>query len=173
MAKLTSNDIENLLADFNTGKFSQRDLSKKYNVSLGKINQLVKGLEPKNEHIVEATKTVLKAKEELTNAEMNSIMNIAEQELRNKEIIMKATLKNITSMIKKINDGSSIAEHKIAQDAIDKASITLNVNPRHANSQININNENNQATQNVASLTIEQAKEEAERLGVPLSALIN
>ena len=33
-------------------------------------------------------------------------------------------------------------------DAIDKASITLGVNQRHSNSQININNENNQATQN-------------------------
>ena len=37
---------------------------------------------------------------------------------------------------------------KNLQDTVDKASITNNTNQRHANSQININNENKNAVQN-------------------------
>ena len=53
---------------------------------------------------------------------------------------------------KVITEKKTVNETKLSEtaieDAIDKASITLGVNQRHSNSQININNENNQATQN-------------------------
>ena len=56
-------------------------------------------------------------------------------------------------------------------DSIDKASITLGVNQRHANSQVNISN-TNAVQNNNTPLTLEDAKKQAELLGVPLSALI-
>jgi predicted DNA-binding protein YlxM (UPF0122 family) len=63
-------------------------------------------------------------------------------------------------------------EIKEAAEANDKLSVTLGVNQRHANNQVNI--QNNQVTQNsTVELTVEEAEKEALRLGVPLSALIN
>jgi len=56
-------------------------------------------------------------------------------------------------------------------DGIDKASITLGVNQRHANSQVVVNNQNNLQQKTSIELTEEQAKKKALDLGVPLSAL--
>ena len=58
---------------------------------------------------------------------------------------------------------------KNALDGYDRAAITLELAPRHSSQNINIQNTN--ATQNISELTIEEAKREAELLGVPLSAL--
>lgn len=58
---------------------------------------------------------------------------------------------------------------KNALDGYDRAAITLELAPRHSSQSINIQNTN--ATQNISELTIEEAKREAELLGVPLSAL--
>lgn len=140
MSRLTKNEELGLLADFHTGGYSQRELARKYHISLGKVNQLIKGLTPKNEHLMNATKSVIKASEELPEKEMNAIVNKAKQELNKEQIIYNATLKNLSLMIKKVNEGTSIVEHKVVQDTIDKASITLNVNQRHSNQQINLTN---------------------------------
>lgn len=137
---ISNKDKNLIIADFLTGKYSQRELSKKYDVSLGTINKLTKDLEQKNEHLVNAQVSILRAKQELDPLEMNAIMNTANQLSEYKDIIDKATLKNISHLAKKINEGSSIIEHKIAQDTFDKASITLNVNSRHAKSgDVNVN----------------------------------
>lgn len=66
-------------------------------------------------------------------------------------------LKTNTKM-EKINVGDGVQnfepvalgslDYKNAQDTIDKASITLGINQRHSNSQININNDNTNAIQN-------------------------
>ena len=57
-------------------------------------------------------------------------------------------------------------------DAIDKASITLGINQRHSNSQINVNTQNNIQQNNNVPLTLEEAEKEALDLGVPLEVLI-
>ena len=65
----------------------------------------------------------------------------------------------------------SASDYKNAQEALDKASITLGVNQRHSNSQINVNTQNNIQNNNTA-LTLEQAEKEALALGVPLEILV-
>ena len=59
MAKITNEIKERILADFHTGKFSQRELAKKYAVSNGTVANLLKGLTPENERLVEAQITLL------------------------------------------------------------------------------------------------------------------
>ena len=77
MAKITDETKEKILADFHTGKFSQRELAKKHNVSKTLIANLTSGLKPKNDHLVEAQISLLSAKQSLSEAEMTAIMTTA------------------------------------------------------------------------------------------------
>lgn len=156
MAKITSEIKEKILADFHTGKFSQRELAKKYNASKTTIANLTKGLSPKNDRLVEAQISLLSAQSSLTTTEMTAIMTAAKDEAYNRGLIFNATQKNlakITEMLDKntkyekvgVGDGVQNFEpvelnandYKALQDAIDKASLTLGVNQRAASTTIN------------------------------------
>lgn len=156
MAKITNEIKEKILADFHTGKFSQRELAKKYAVSNGTVANLLKGLTPENERLVEAQITLLSAQSQKTEIEMSSILSAAKDEAYNRGLIFNATQKNlakITQMLDKntkyekvgVGDGVQNFEpvelnandYKALQDAIDKASITLGVNQRTSSTTIN------------------------------------
>lgn len=191
MAKLTDDLKDKILSDFHIGK-SQNWLATNYNLSPATINKLCKGLTPKYKeklNTIVSIKSELSAESEYQTFTFDKEVN---EQLRLKQIVFNASEKLLvkaTQMIDKnqtvdkINVGTGVqqiepreldsSDLKNLADTIDKASITLGVNQRHSNSQININNENNQATQNVTTLTVEQAKAEAEKLGVPLSVLIS
>ena len=168
MAKLTPQDEINLVSDWKTGRYSQRDLASKYNCSKGKVSQLTEGIEKaKNDQVVKAQITILTAKSLLSDEEMTAIMTAAQNEVFNKGLITNATQLNLVrtmeyltknQKLEKINVGDGVQnfepvglgadDFKYCQDTIDKASITLGINPRHANSQINISNDNTNAIQN-------------------------
>lgn len=77
MAKLTPQDEINLVSDWKTGRYSQRDLASKYNCSKGKVSQLTEGIEKaKNDQVVKAQITILTAKALLSDEEMTAIMTI-------------------------------------------------------------------------------------------------
>nr|DAS58530.1 MAG TPA: L20 Mitochondrial ribosomal protein subunit L20 [Caudoviricetes sp.] len=156
MAKITNEIKEKILADFHTGKFSQRELAKKYNASKTTIANLTKGLSPKNDRLVEAQISLLSAQSSLTTTEMTAIMTAAKDEAYNRGLIFNATQKNlakITQMLDKntkyekvgVGDGVQNFEpvelnandYKALQDAIDKASLTLGVNQRTSSTTIN------------------------------------
>ena len=156
MAKITNEIKEKILADFHTGKFSQRELAKKYNASKTTIANLTKGLTPKNDRLVEAQISLLSAQSSLTTTEMTAIMTAAKDEAYNRGLIFNATQKNlakITQMLDKntkyekvgVGDGVQNVEpvelnandYKALQDAIDKASLTLGVNQRTSSTTIN------------------------------------
>ena len=156
MAKITEAIKEKILADFHTGKFSQRELAKKHSVSNGTVANLLKGLTPKNEHLVEAQITLLSAQTQNSEIEMSSILSTAKDEAYNRGLIFNATQKNLNRVIdmldkntklEKINVGEGVQnfepvelnanDYKALQDMIDKASLTLGVNQRGVTTQIN------------------------------------
>lgn len=147
-----------LVADYLTGRYSQRELAKKYKVSLGSVNNLTRDLNATNADLVTAQANLLIAKNELPIEQMNAIIETAYDEVYSKQLIHKAThlnLKRINETLEKntkmskINIGDGVQnlepttldmiDYKIAQEAIDKASLTLGVNQRHAKTEINAN----------------------------------
>ena len=82
MARLTEEDKKLILADYHTGNYSQRELAKKHNVSIGTVNKLTKEINPQNEHLVNAQTAILKAQSELPNEQMNAVMNTASDKAR-------------------------------------------------------------------------------------------
>lgn len=181
MAKqLSEHDKKLILADYHTGKYSQRKLANKYNVSVGTINNLTKEEIPQNEHLVEAQISILSAKAILPIEHLNSILNTAQEEIYNRGLITNATQLNLIrtnqylaknekveivklntytngrldgQTVELVNVGLGADDFKQCQDAIDKASITLGINQRHSNSQVNIQNTN--AIQNNIPIQIE------------------
>lgn len=160
MAKLSDYDKKLLLADYHTNKYSQRELAKKYNVSIGTVNNLTKEVTPQNEHLVNAQISILSAKSILPIEHLNAILNTAQEEVYNKGLVTNASQLNLVrtmeylSKNKKlekrgVGDGVQVFEEvglgaddfKQCQDTIDKASLTLKVNERFAPKQdINLTN---------------------------------
>ena len=156
MAKINQETKKLIIADYLTGKFSQRELSKKFNISLGTINNLTKHLTPENERLVEAQISILTAQQTLPSEQMNAVMNAAKDEAYNRGLIFNATQKNLNRVIdmldkntklEKINVGEGVQnfepvelnanDYKALQEMIDKASLTLGVNQRGVTTQIN------------------------------------
>jgi len=140
----------NLAKEYFEAGLSLSEITDKTGISKSQISKKAnsenwkKGNE-KKQLIIEAIK-VQEKKETLNETALNVHNEIVEEYLRSKDLIFKSTLKNISMMAKKLNDGSTIAEHKLAQDTIDKASLTLGVNQRHSNTQVSIENQNQQNT---------------------------
>ena len=173
MAKLTDHDKILLIADYHTNKYSQRELAKKYNTSLGTVNNITKEITPQNEHLVNAQVAIISAKAILPIEHLNAILNTAQEEVYNKSLITNATQLNLVrtmeylsnnKKLEKVGLGDGVQgfetvglgadDFKQCQDTIDKASITLGVNQRHASSAV-INNANVQQEVKTIQIVVE------------------
>lgn len=161
MPRVTDVLKEKILADYHTNKYSQRALAKKYAVSLGTISKLTKNVNPKNEHFVDAQTTILKGYDSLSDTEMNAIMNTSNDMARREGLVFGATEKALKKAYDLVDTADNGAEIKSIIEGIDRASLTLGVNRRHANSQVQINNTNAQQDNNV--LTIEDFYKDNEK----------
>ena len=193
MARLTDKQREDIKNALLLGD-SQYKVAQDFEVSSATVNKIFKTLDlevlEKTKGLVKeeiAIKTILSEQSESFSESFNDKVD---EQLRRRNLVFNASEKLLvkaTEMIKKgqtvdkINVGAGIqqiepreldsSDLKNLADTIDKASITLGVNQRHSNSQVNIQNTN--ATQvNNNPLTLDEAKKQAELLGVPLSALI-
>ena len=96
MAKLSDREEENLVSDWKTGRYSQRDLADKYNCSKGKVSQLTQGIEKaQNGHLVDCQISLLSANAYLSDSEMTAIMTTAQNEVFNKGLVTNATQLNL------------------------------------------------------------------------------
>ena len=169
MARLTDKQRDMIISDFNIG-VSQNQLALKYECSPATINKLCKGLEPKYKDKVN---TVVSIKSELSKEseyQSECFDKEVNDKIRRKGLVFNATEKLLkkasqmidkNSVVDKINVGDGVqnfeprelntSDFKNLIDTIDKASITLGINPRHANTNIKVDNNNLQQT----NLTIE------------------
>jgi hypothetical protein len=76
---------------------------------------------------------------------VNAIEQVVNEKTKHLQFINNLTLKNLSVMAKKVNEDTTIYEHKIVAETVDKSAITLGVADRHA-PKIELNNTN--ATQN-------------------------
>lgn len=164
MARLTDKQRDMIISDFNIG-VSQNQLALKYECSPATINKLCKGLEPKYKDKVN---TVVSIKSELSKEseyQSECFDKEVNDKLRREGLVFNATEKLLkkasqmidkNSVVDKINVGDGVqnfeprelntTDFKNLIDTIDKASITLGINPRHANTNIKVDNNNLQQT---------------------------
>ena len=145
-------------------EISKAQISKK-----SKIENWQKGNEKKQ--LIAQSIEVATKKETLNETALEVHNEIVSEQLRRQNLVFNASEKLLvkaTQMIDKnqtvdkVNVGAGVqqiepreldsSDLKNLADTIDKASITLGVNQRHSNSQVQINNSNNQQTNIVKTL---------------------
>ncbi len=174
MAKLTDRQKAYLIAKWNTGQYTKKDLAKTYKISDVMVGKIVGKEEPLHTDIVEASLLVEKAKKfDKSSTEVREINNAVEYRLKkefsddNKRVRVYDTsfeiLDTINGILKKgtieekINKGDGLQQFEPREinaddalkmaNAVDKISHTTNVNT--ANSQVQVNNANNQQNNNI------------------------
>jgi len=162
MAKLTERQKSNIVAKYKTGQYTKAELAKSYKVDEKTIRNITKDVEPENAHIVEAQLIIEREKKSgKSPAEVREIDNAVkyrlEQEFNddnNRVKVYDVTSKILDQVAKIMNNGTvqriekdfkdgatlrKVVDHpltprdlKESMEAVDKASVTLNVNQRHA-----------------------------------------
>lgn len=166
-----SQEVWNKAKEYFEAGLSLTEIVDRTNISKSQISKRAtkenwqKGNEKKQ--LISQAVEVAEQKETLNETALQVHNELVDEQLRRRNLVFNASEKLLvkaTKMIEKnqtvdkLNIGAGIqqiepreldsSDLKNLADTIDKASITLGVNQRHSNSQININNENNQATQN-------------------------
>ncbi len=172
MAKISDRQKSNIIAKWDTGEYTKTELAKQYKTSESNIRKIVGKEEPRNAHLVEASVMLenLKKCDKSAN-EIQAIDHAVQQRLKidfdkdNLKLkIYETQVKAIDKINKLLEDGKykkpikikngdfdvieqhdtdlTSNDYKNCIEAIDKASITLNVNDRHASSQVQVNNNN-------------------------------
>ncbi len=143
MARLTDKQREDIKNQLILGE-SQYSISRDYEVSSATVNKIFKTIR-EDEFLVKEVKEEIAIKTKLF-AQSESIVKAFDdkvnEQLRRQNLVFNASekaLKKLDSLIDMTEDAQDM---KHIVDSIDKASITLGVNQRHANSQVNISNTN-------------------------------
>lgn len=142
MAKITDDIKHKIVADWKAG-ISQNQLAKKYDVSPATINKLCKGIEQSNIELVNSQIAILTELKSKSEYEVNSIHSVVNEQLRRANLvygIQEKALAKAETMLDQIDTPSDL---KMIVEAVDKASITLRVNERHA-PKVEVNNTNAQ-----------------------------
>ena len=185
MAKLSDRQKKNILAKWHTGEYSKSDLAKLYKVDEKTIRNITDKQEPQNVDIVEAqtqlelfkkssrspieiaeiNKSVQSRLKAITDADKLKLDIYEAQSLavqRVKELL--TSNKKTVAMKLKNGEFDTVEKHEIELspqdlqtciDGIDKASITLKVNERHApRAEVKVTGGDDNSTTN--NLTVEQ-----------------
>ena len=152
MARLTDKQREDIRNQLILGE-SQYSIARDYQVSSATVNKIFKTI-TENEFLVKEVKGEIAIKSKLSSQSESLVKAFdtkVNDELRRQNLVFNASEKALVKLSSLIDDVDEAQDMKHIVDAIDKASITLGVNQRHSNSQVQINNSNNQQT-NIKSL---------------------
>lgn len=155
MARLTDKDRELILADYHTGHYTQRELSRKYEVSTATINKLTKGIEPKHTDKVNA---IVKATRELSaesEQEVNAVQKVIDIQVKRENLIFGNAEKLAGKLNAMADQIDAPMDMKILADANDRLAVTLKVAERHAPkamTAIQVNTEEREVKQGIGEL---------------------
>ena len=132
LARLSVEQWELLEADYHTGRYSKNQLAEKYNLTHTAVNKRLKDIAPKFQELVS---TQIAIKSELSSQsfkQVSAIETAVEEALKNKDLIYTAQQKALRKATDMIDEIDSASDLKCIIDGIDRASLTLKVNERHA-----------------------------------------
>lgn len=143
-----------LLADFHTGSYSQRELAKKYRISLGTVNTATKGVEKKTERLVQKKVEVIQESAELTPEELNAVEHSVQFKIQLLRDIEGFTSQAIGKAKELLTSSDSGSDFKAVIEGVDRLSVMTKLNDRHAKpTQVQQNTQNN----TVARVTFRRA----------------
>jgi hypothetical protein len=132
-AKPIDKDIADLIVrEWRTGRYSQNELAFEHKVSKGVINKLCKGIDRDAADIVTAGVVYHQGLNSQDDRMVTVIENVVSMEVRLRGKVERFVEKAIDKgmdMMDKIESGS---DYKAVIDGVDKATVTIGINERHA-----------------------------------------
>ena len=148
-------DKDKVIADWKTGKYTERTLAAKHNISTGLAHKLVVGVSKNIAELVSAQIEVKLAQGEIDQKlalmnehELSNFVSDVSEGYADAMFIRTHTHANVAMMMKKVDGTTSIMEHKLVQSTIKDARESLLGKEQP---QTIVNNQNNVATQLGAS----------------------
>ena len=180
---LSTRKKNTIIADWKTGKFkSYSSIAKHYKIDFKTAKKILIDITHENAQIVEVCTVAESAKKSVKNPiELKAVEKAVLERLKVDEIsnLLLDSMKDhiVNGKATKVvttgsGEGTSVAEiveydlqaddYKKLADAVDKVSVTTGVNERFANSQVNIqnNNQNTQQTLEQTGITIKFGDDE-------------
>ncbi len=129
---------------FESGQFSLSQISDKVGIGKSAISKMAKNQQWNNEEnsdYIEAKKTLAVKKSTLNSTVIQTLDDIADEQIRNKNLVYGVTQKALQKAHDLLDEIDNANDLKAIVELSDKASITLKVNERHAPKQdINLTN---------------------------------
>ena len=129
---------------FESGKLSLSEIATQTGIdksSISKKAKIQQWSSVENSDYIDAKVLIYEKKSTLPIEKINTLDDIANNIIRRKNLVYNASEKALVKLTGLIDDIDEAQDMKHIVDAIDKASITLGVNQRHASSAV-INNAN-------------------------------
>lgn len=114
-----------ILAEWRTGEYTQRDLAYRHKVSLGFINKHTKDVERDTASTVNK---LVEAKQELSKMDehsVNAVHAIVDEKTKHIQFFNNAALKNVQTAVRKIDESTTQAEHRMLAETILKGRETV------------------------------------------------
>tara|TARA_R110000850_G_scaffold85804_1_gene184911 strand:+ start:836 stop:1300 length:465 start_codon:yes stop_codon:yes gene_type:complete len=149
-------DKDALLADYHTGDYSQRQLAKRHNISNGTVANITKGLDKKNERLIQKKVEVAQEVKLLNEQELSAVEHSVRFKLDMLKDIETFSYSAMSKANELVNASDSGYEFKAVVEGVDKLSVMTKINDRHAKpAHMQQNTQNN-----VTELVITRAKRE-------------
>jgi cell division protein FtsB len=149
-------DKDALLADYHTGDYSQRQLAKRHNISNGTVANITKGLDKKNERLIQKKVEVAQEVKLLNEQELSAVEHSVRFKLDMLKDIEKFSYSAMSKANELVNASDSGNDFKAVVEGVDKLSVMTKINDRHAKpAHMQQNTQNN-----VTELVITRAKRE-------------
>jgi len=124
--------IDKVLSDHRTGEYSARELAKKHAISLGKVGQIIKGVDKDCERIVNAGVIYRKGLSAIDERTAQSVNEVVDRKLRIKDNVEKFVESAVKKGLEMMKNTDSGADFKAIVEGVDKSTITIGINERHA-----------------------------------------
>lgn len=154
MARLTDKQREDIRNALIFGD-SQYKVTHDFEVSSATVNKIYKTIEP-DEFLAKEVKAEVAIKSKLNQKSESLVKGFDDKvkdELRRKNLVYGTTEKAVQKASELLDGLDSASDLKAIIDGVDKASLTLGVNQRHAKTEIN----NTNAQQTVSEIVIRDA----------------
>lgn len=143
---------------FESGQFSLSQISDKVGIGKSAISKMAKNQQWNNEEnsdYIEAKKTLAVKKSTLNSTVIQTLDDIADEQIRNKNLVYGVTQKALQKAHDLLDEIDNANDLKAIVELSDRASITLKVNERHApRAEVKLTNGDDNSNTN--NLTIEQ-----------------
>ena len=158
---------ERTKALFESGQYSLSEISEKTGIDKSQISRKSKiqqWFSGRNADYIEAKVKIATKKTTENTTTLQILDDIADEQIRHKRLVYGVQAKALKKAEMMLDQIDTPIDLKNIVDAVDKASLTLGVNQRHSNQNINVQTntaiQNNEVTQTIVKETLQAFNDE-------------